>query len=632
MSIIQKVRKQLSSLFPPIKRFLAWWRYDDQERLRNKVIEIWIRSAQEELLRAHHLLNDIANKPYYEVDVPQNTIDWVVRSIAHYEVIKRPTSPLDRRLALRLGMQAPALRRRLLWLLSGFAFAVITTFILGLFTDFPLFHWFPIVILTGLFFYIVCLYTGYKLFPFIRSLTADHTACEHLFHAYLSQIFQQANALLHSRNLKKVSQINTALHAISYQKLQRGSVQESTNNTVMKESKPVPDFKSQNQTLNHHYYPMKQAWERFLTEVLHLKDVSNISPIHHDLGQTEVFIWDIPSVASTRWEENVTRIEAYLKKPVFFIHRDYDGIGTVGVEIAKQPLPKEIHFQNVINLHAVAQMPESVIVGVNSKGMVTWNYRKIPHGIVAGTTGAGKSTALYSVILQLQRQNHFPMFIDLKGGVSFGFVEDAGYPIATTKEAALELVKSAAQEVERREQLLKEWGVSPDIAVYNEMTGANLPELFVVFDEFAQFTDKWQGLEEGMSCLKAIAAKGRSNGVHLLIATQRPSQESLGSTDFRSNISFRCIGRMDSQTSSQIALGNGAAFERLPSTDYAGLFIVRGTDAPTDSLIKVPFINDMDFRRLFLEYRNPHEGYKVGRNIGFLDSRREIPQNFNDIF
>ncbi len=611
-----------------MKRFFAWWRIDDQERVQRKVISIWLESATDDLKKAYNLIVDLSNKLVFEIETPQTTIDWAVRLITRYEVIKCPYTPLNLQLALRLGLRAPALRRRFVWLLGSAAWASLTVLLLHRVSWLP-FDWFLISLLAVGFLMIVCTYRGYKLLPVIRTITANHEAAEQLFYANLAELQRQAKSLLFSNRMKKVSQVQSVLHAISFQQQQAVvSIRSEPKNPIIHKREPVIETDGANT-----HYPMKQAWERFFNEVFRLKEGLYNVPLHRDLGSTEIFIWDIPAVSFSRWEESLTRIEAYLKKPIFFIHQDYGGIGTIGIEIAKQPLPKEIHFNDAIDLSTSAQKPECVIVGLNSKNTVAWNFRKIPHGIVAGTTGAGKSTVLYAIILQLQRQNHLPLFIDLKGGVSFGFVGDVGYPIAETKETALTMIKSAAKEVERREKLLKEWGVSPNIVVYNEKTGANLPEIFLVFDEFAQFTDKWQGLEEGMSCMKAIAAKGRSNGIHLLIATQRASQESLGSTDFRSNIGFRCIGRMDSATSSQIALGNNAAFERLPSTDYAGLFVVRGTDAPMDSLTKVPFINDMDFRRLFLEYRNPHEGYKLGFGTPISEAIQKVePRNFNDIF
>ncbi|MDF2925902.1 MAG: FtsK/SpoIIIE family protein [Paenibacillaceae bacterium] len=628
MNIIQKVRKSISLFYPWVKRFIAWWQVEDSQRLRKQVISIWINGAKEDLQRAYNLVGELSSKSVFEIETPQGMVEWAVKQITWYEDVKCPYTALNFRLGLRLGLKVPALRRRVLWLLGSVGIATVTVMVLHQISWLP-FDWFPISLLTGLWFVLVCTYKGHKLFPIIREVTTDHEAAEHLFNAHLAELQRQAKSLLFSKRMKKVAPIQAALQANNFQqwlvtsRFQPKSIKPALTEAVPIVEDGIPTF----------YYPMKQAWERFFQEVFRLKEGGCSVPLHRDFGTTEIYVWDIPAIAFSRWEDSLTRIEAYLKKQVFFIHHDYEGIGTVGVEVAKQPLPKEIHFQQMIDLRAAAQSPEGVIVGVNCKGIVLWNYHKIPHGLVAGTTGAGKSTALYSIILQLQRQNHLPVFVDLKGGVSFGFAEEVGYPVATTKEAAFELIKGTAQEVERREKLLKEWGVSPDIAIYNEMTGANLPEIFIVFDEFAQFTEKWQGLEEGMACIKSIAAKGRSNGVHLLIATQRPSQESLGSTDFRSNISFRCIGRMDSQTSSQIALGNNAAFERLPSTDYAGLFIVRGTDAPMDSLTKVPFINDMEFRRLFLEYRNPHKGYKLGFGTRNLEPIKQMkPENFNDIF
>lgn len=621
-SIFRKVFKLIAQNSSMLKRFFLWIKAEDTERVREKVVFHWVQSAKEDLQRALSVISEISNYASYEIKVEQSTIDWAVRLIARYETVQCPSTPLSLRLALRLGLLVPTFKRRLSWLLFSSVLATILSYLLYRFKWFP-FDWFSIGLFSVIFFITACIRTGHKLIANITIITVDPVATAHLFHAHLSQIHSQAESLLQSQRVKKAPQIQAALHAINFQKR---LVDNNQRTTIDRKSSEIELVVNKDRPGG--YFPMHLEWRKFITEVLKIKEDLYSPPYHYDLGTTEIFVWDIPSVSYNKWEENLQRIEAYLKRNVFLIHRDYDGIGTIGVELAKQPLPVEIYFHNVIDLYAVTETNKVVTVGINSKGSVLWNYNKIPHGIIAGTTGAGKSTVLYSIVLQLQRQNHLPMFIDLKGGASFGFVEDTGYPTAVTKESALVLLSDAVEEVNRREKLLKKWGVSSDISVYNEMTNACLPELFIIFDEFAQFTDKWPGVEEGMSHIKLIAAKGRSTGVHLLISTQRPSQESLGSTDFRSNLSFRCIGRMDSQASSQIALGNTAAFDRLPSTNYAGLFIVRGTDAPVDGLIKVPYIDDIEFRKLFVEHPNPHLSLKKEEDI----IRIQKIENYNDIF
>lgn len=593
----------------------AWWK-TDPNIMKRRTVAVWLRVNQRHLQHACNFLVDVSNKAFFELHYSQSAYDQAVQTILHYDAVECPQARFGLTLALRLGVHAPLFRECLLRaamavLAGGGGWCILHTF-----GGLPWLHGFPLGLLSVFIFLLMAGFSGYRQFPIIRAVMMDQELCKQLFHMHLASLYRQAHGILNQQEMKQISGIQKALHAIHCSKRLDGHrwEEEALEGTAKAVELSPPSMDD---------YPFKDAWERFLREVFRLKAGNWQPPAYRETETTIIFIWDIPSIAFSRWEENVSRIEAYIKKPFFCLLRDYNGLGTVAVEIAKHPLPDSIPFPTVISLESVEQTSSEVIVGINCKGAVRWNYVRIPHGLIAGTTGSGKTNALYVLLLQLQRQGHELALIDLKGGVSLGMAEEAGYPVAVTKEAALLMLQGAVRELERRERLMK--GIAADIDSYNRLNNEKLYRRFIVFDEVAQFTDKWSGYEEGISCLKTIASKGRSNGIHLLIATQRPSQESLGSTDFRSNILYRCVGRMDAPASSAIALGNNAAYERLPSTDYAGLFIVRGANAPADSMMKVPYMEDAEFRRLFQQYRNPH---RPAPSV----TPAETPRNYNDIF
>ncbi|MEE1622166.1 FtsK/SpoIIIE domain-containing protein [Zafaria sp. Z1313] len=205
-----------------------------------------------------------------------------------------------------------------------------------------------------------------------------------------------------------------------------------------------------------------------------------------------------------------------------------------------------------------------------------------PHALVAGTTGSGKSELVRSVVTSLAMR-YGPdelafLLVDFKGGATLGpfaslphtqaIVTDLS---AATAERTLE---SLGVELKRRESLLQRAG-APDYATYRSTAGPEgeaLPRLAVVVDEFRIMTDELPG---ALPELLRIAAVGRSLGVHLLLATQRP--QGVVSADLRANINAVVCLRLLSAFDSNDLLGSAAAAaidRRLPGRAY----LRRGTE------------------------------------------------------
>lgn len=144
-----------------------------------------------------------------------------------------------------------------------------------------------------------------------------------------------------------------------------------------------------------------------------------------------------------------------------------------------------------------------------------------PHGLLAGTTGSGKSEFLRTLVASLAVHNdpsHLNfVLIDYKGGSAFDVCAElphvAGIVTDLDEHLAARAMTCLEAELVFREQHLRDSGVS-DIA------DSDLPRLMIVIDEFAAMA---ADLPEFMAGLVDIAARGRSLGVHLLLATQRPA-------------------------------------------------------------------------------------------------------------
>lgn len=174
--------------------------------------------------------------------------------------------------------------------------------------------------------------------------------------------------------------------------------------------------------------------------------------------------------------------------------------------------------------------PPSAPIGIGEDGVAVIDLvRDGPHGLIGGTTGSGESELLRSLVAGLSARvdpDHLVfVLIDYKGGSAFddcarlphtvGLVTDLDGHL---RERAL---KSLEAELAYRERLLREVGAQ-DLREYLRMGAplGPLPRLAVVIDEFATLAAE---LPEFINALVGIAQRGRSLGVHLILATQRPS-------------------------------------------------------------------------------------------------------------
>lgn len=191
-----------------------------------------------------------------------------------------------------------------------------------------------------------------------------------------------------------------------------------------------------------------------------------------------------------------------------------------------------------------------------------------PHGLVAGTTGSGKSETLQTYILSLALQ-YSPddigfFIIDFKGGGMANLFEGLPHMLGTISNLSGNQVRRAMisikSENKRRQRLFNEYGVN-NISNYtrvykNGESKIPLPHLFIIIDEFAELKREQPDF---MRELISVAQVGRSLGVHLVLATQKPS----GTVDDNiwSNAKFRlCLRVQDRQDSNDMLHRPDAAF------------------------------------------------------------------------
>jgi DNA segregation ATPase FtsK/SpoIIIE, S-DNA-T family len=205
-----------------------------------------------------------------------------------------------------------------------------------------------------------------------------------------------------------------------------------------------------------------------------------------------------------------------------------------------------------------------------------------PHALIAGTTGAGKSELLQTLVATLAVVNRPDemtfVLVDYKGGSAFAECADLPHTVGLVTDLDTHLVERAllslGAELRRRETLLASAGAK-DILDYldKRSRGGNalppLPRLLLVIDEFASMVRE---LPDFISGLVNIAQRGRSLGIHLVLATQRPG--GAVTPDIRANTNLRIALRttdtgesrdiIDAPDSGEISSANpGRAFARL---------------------------------------------------------------------
>ncbi|MEE9416563.1 MAG: FtsK/SpoIIIE domain-containing protein [Acidimicrobiales bacterium] len=208
-------------------------------------------------------------------------------------------------------------------------------------------------------------------------------------------------------------------------------------------------------------------------------------------------------------------------------------------------------------------------IGVDSHGVVSIDLvADGPHALIGGTTGSGKSELLRSLVASMAASadaEHLSfVLIDYKGGSAFDHCADLPHTVGVVTDLDPHLSERALRcldaELEYRERLLRRHGVDSIVAYRAKQVESSVAELeplsrlIVVIDEFATMAAE---LPEFVDALVGIAQRGRSLGVHLILATQRPSGSI--SDNIRTNTNLRIALRVLDRGDSSDVIGSDEA-------------------------------------------------------------------------
>lgn len=207
------------------------------------------------------------------------------------------------------------------------------------------------------------------------------------------------------------------------------------------------------------------------------------------------------------------------------------------------------------------------IAGVEPSGDVyISDLRDGPHMLVGGTTGSGKTVFLYSLlscILETQQLTQVQLAIIDPKLTNFMFFRTLPNlvtdDIITEADEAYDLFdRLVNEEIPRRKEILQE-SASVDIVDHNSRADDPLSPMVVVVDEYADLLDAAEDNADQMETnVRRIAQIARSVGIHVIIATQRPSANIIN-TDLRSNLDMRAAFRVPSDSDSRVILGENGA-------------------------------------------------------------------------
>ena len=238
------------------------------------------------------------------------------------------------------------------------------------------------------------------------------------------------------------------------------------------------------------------------------------------------------------------------------------GKSSIGIEIPNQT-SRPVRLSEVVGSSNFkdSDSPLEAALGLDLTGKpVTIDLRKMPHGLIAGATGSGKSVCINSILISLlykatpKELNLLlidPKMVEL---APFNHIPHLVSPVITDVKAATAALKWAVEEMERRYQLFAHTGVR-DITRYNAMAtekrqfAQKLPYLLIVIDELADLMMMAPTEVEESIC--RIAQKARACGIHLVVATQRPSVDvitGLIKANIPTRIAFSVSSQIDSRT------------------------------------------------------------------------------------
>ena len=301
------------------------------------------------------------------------------------------------------------------------------------------------------------------------------------------------------------------------------------------------------------------------------------------------------------------------------------GSNTVGIELPNSSR-ENVYLSEIINSSDFKRKENKlpIALGKNISGIpIIGDLTSMPHLLIAGTTGSGKSVCINTIILSLLYR-HTPekckfILIDPK------MLELSAYegiphllcPVITEAKKAASVLGWVVKEMESRYRLMTKEGVR-NIDGYNSKHKLPMPYIVVVVDEMSDLM--LVAGKEIENYIQKLSQMARAAGIHIIMATQRPSVDVITGTikaNFPTRISFQVTSKIDSRT----ILGEQGAEQLLGKGDM--LFM---SSANKMIRIHAPFVSDNEIEKINNYLRSQAEPDYVDEILNFADDK-EINEN-----
>lgn len=289
------------------------------------------------------------------------------------------------------------------------------------------------------------------------------------------------------------------------------------------------------------------------------------------------------------------------------------GKHTIGIEVPNQK-SRPVFINEIIQspVFREAGSPLTAVLGLDISGKpIVTDLKKMPHGLIAGATGSGKSVCINSILVSLlfkaSPEDLKLLLIDPK------MVELAPYnriphlvsPVITDVKAATAALKWAVEEMERRYELFAHTGVRDinrfnELAIQHKQYADKLPFIVIIIDELADLMMMSPADVEEAIC--RIAQKARACGIHLIVATQRPSVDVITGL-IKANIPTRVAFSVSSQVDSRTIIDISGAEKLLGRGDM--LFLENGSSKPVR--LQGTFVSDEEIDLVVGHVRDQRE-------------------------
>jgi len=322
-------------------------------------------------------------------------------------------------------------------------------------------------------------------------------------------------------------------------------------------------------------------------------------------------------------------LQLALKASSIRIEAPIPGKSLVGIEVPNQ-IRATVGLASMLATPEYTDSPHPLIValGKDVTGNVHFsNIARMPHGLIAGTTGSGKSVAIQNVIISLLYRNSpdqlrfilvDPKRVEL---TLYNKIPHLLTPVITQAKKAIRALSWAVKEMERRYDILEAESVQ-NIASYHKNvyqaakkdwinsgsdpeTESDLPEampyIVIVLDELNDLMQAYPRELEG--CIVRLAQMSRAVGIHLILATQRPSVNVITGT-IKANVPTRIAMAVASQIDSRTIIDTVGAEKLLGAGDMLYL----SSDSPKPIRLQSAFVSEDEIKKVVEYLRNQDAG------------------------